>query len=340
MVNAAIVGLGWWGKTILGLMRDNPKLRIVRAVDVSDAGEAVAREHGVAFGRDLDAALADPAVEAVILCTPHTLHTEQIVRAATAKKHVFCEKPLSLSRAAVERAVAACNANGVALAVGHERRFEPPMLELFRLVQSGALGAVLQVEANFSQNLFLSMAPDNWRLSSAEAPAGPLTATGIHMLDLTVGLCGKPVRARATVRTLGSQLVNGDTLAIMLDFESGATAMISAILATPFYGRLAVFGSKGWAEVRDKSHPQDPQGWTLLTSHEPSQVAVTDYPGAFAVRANLEAFADAAAGRTPYPVPQQQMVWNIAALEAIVKSTKSGAIELVPQSGTGELVPQ
>jgi predicted dehydrogenase len=331
MVNAAIVGLGWWGKTILGLMRDNSKLRIVRAVDVTDAGADVARENKVAFSRTLDEALADPAVQAVILCTPHTLHTDQIVRAAGAKKHVFCEKPLSLSRAAVERAVAACNAAGVALAVGHERRFEPPMLELFRLVESGALGTVLSVEANFSQNLFLTMAPDNWRLSKTEAPAGPLTATGIHMLDLTVGLCGKPVRARATARTLGSQLVNGDTLSVMLDFESGATGMINAILATPFYGRLAVFGSKGWAEVRDKSHPQDPQGWTLLVSHEPSTVAVTEYGPAFAVRDNLEAFADAAAGRAPYRVPQQQMVWNIAALEAIVTSTASGLIEAVPQ---------
>ncbi len=298
-------------------MRDNPKLRIVRAVDVSDAGAAVAREHGVAFSRDLDAALADPQVQAVILCTPHTLHTAQIVRAASAKKHVFCEKPLSLSRADVERAVAACDATGVALAVGHERRFEPPMLELFRLARTGALGTVLQVEANFSQNLFLQMAPDNWRLSSAEAPAGPLTATGIHMLDLSVGLCGEPESALAAVRQLGSKLVNGDTLSAHIRFKSGAVALLSAILATPFYGRLAVFGAKGWAEVRDKSHPQDPQGWTLLTSHAPSQVEITDYPGMFAVRANLEAFADAAAGRAPYPVPQQQMVWNIANVEEV-----------------------
>lgn len=334
MVNAAIVGLGWWGKNILALMRDNRKLRIVRAVDVSDAGAAVAREHGVAFSRDLDAALGDPTVEAVILCTPHTQHTDQIVRAAGAKKHVFCEKPLSLSRAAAARAVAACDAAGVALAVGHERLFEPPMLELFRLVQSGALGTVLQVEANFSQNLFLQMAPDNWRLSATEAPAGPLTATGIHMLDLSVGLCGEPVSALAAVRQLGSQLVNGDTLSAHIRFKSGAVALLSAILATPFYGRLAVFGSTGWAEVRDKSHPQDPQGWSLLTSFEPSKVTVTEFPGAFAVRDNLEAFATAAAGGAPYPVPRQQMVWNIAALEAIVRSTKSGILEPVPQSGT------
>ena len=133
MVTAAIVGLGWWGRTIIKLLHGNPKLRIVKAIDINPDNAAIAREHGAAFASDFDAALSDPTVQAVILCTPHTLHTDQIVRAAGAKKHVFCEKPLSLSRAAVERAVAACNTNGVALAVGHERRFEPPMLEVARL---------------------------------------------------------------------------------------------------------------------------------------------------------------------------------------------------------------
>lgn len=276
MVNAAIVGLGWWGRTILTLLHGNAKLRIVKAIDVNPESAAIAREHGVAFASELDAALGDPAVQAVILCTPHTLHTDQIVRAATAKKHVFCEKPLSLSRADVERAVAACNANRVALAVGHERRFEPPMLEIQRLATSGALGTLLQIEANFSQNLFLSLAPDNWRLSSTEAPAGPMTATGIHMLDLSVGLCGPAKRVLATVRRLGSNLANGDTLAILVDFKSGATALISAILATPFDGRFAVYGSKGWVEVRDKSHPQDPKGWTLLKCLEAGTVETVD----------------------------------------------------------------
>lgn len=329
MLNAAIVGLGWWGKTIVRTVQGSDKLRIVTAVDVSPDAAETARGLGLRFAADFDAALADPEVQAVILCTPHSLHTEQIVRAATAKKHVFCEKPLSLSRAAVERAVAACNDNGVTLAVGHERRFEPPIRELQRLAQSGALGTLLQVEANFSQDLFLTMAPDNWRLSNKEAPAGPMTATGIHLLDLSVGLLGPAERVLVNVRQLGSQLANGDTLGALVQFKSGANALISAILATPFVGRFAVYGNQGWAEVRDVSHPQDSKGWTLLTCRRGGSVETTDYPAAPAVRYNLEAFADAAEGRAPYPVPQEQMIWNIAALEAIFKSAASGQIATV-----------
>jgi predicted dehydrogenase len=329
MINAALVGLGWWGRNILSLLHGHPKLRISRAIDVSQDGAALAREHGAAFSSDLDSALGDPAIEAVILCTPHSLHCEQIVRAANAGKHVFCEKPLCLTRADVERAVAACRENRVVLAVGHERQFEPPIQEVYRLARSGALGTLLQIEANFSQNLFLSLPPDNWRVSSKEAPAGPMTATGIHMLDLSVGLCGPAERVLANVRQLGSNLANGDTLAILVAFKSGANALISAILATPFDGRFAVYGTKGWAEVRDKSHPQDPKGWTLLKCLEAGKTEAVDYPAAFAVRANLEAFADAAAGRAPYPIKQEQMVWNIAALEAIVRSAADGTLRSV-----------
>jgi len=92
---------------------------------------------------------------------------------------------------------------------------------------------------------------------------------------------------------------------------------------------LAVYGTRGWVEVRDKSHPQDPKGWTLTTCLEAGKIETADYPAALAVRANLEAFAEAAAGGAPYPIPQEQMVWNIAALEAIVQSAASGTIRSV-----------
>jgi predicted dehydrogenase len=279
--------------------------------------------------KEFEKALKDPAVQAVILCTPHSQHCDQMVRAANAKKHVFCEKPLSLNRADVLRAVAACNANGVALAVGHEKRFEPPVVELFRMAAAGELGTLLQVEGNFSQDKFLAMPADNWRLTEKEAPAGPMTATGIHLLDLSIGLLGPAANVRACVRQLASRLVNGDTLSIQVSFKNGTNALLSAILATPFDGRFAVYGSKGWAEVRDKAHPEDPQGWELTMALQNKHKKTREYPPAKAVLANLEAFADAAAGRAPYPVPQEQMIANISALEAVFKSARSGAIEQV-----------
>lgn len=325
MLNVAVVGMGWWGKIIVTLIRKSSKLKVAKVVEVNPAGIAeFARQHDVEVVAEYEAVLKDPAVQAVVLCTPHTQHTEQIVAAANAGKHVFCEKPLSMTRAGVLRAIEAVNANNVALAVGHERRFEPPVIELMRIVKSGELGTPLQIEANFSQDKFLSLPADNWRLSGKEAPAGPMTATGIHLLDLSVGVFGEAERVYASVKQLGSDLVNGDTLAILVSFRNGGHALISAILATPFDGRFAVYCNKGWIEVRDKTHPEAPEGWVLTKCLRGGRRETVEYAPAGNVLANLEAFADAAGGRAPYPVSQREMIANIAALEAIFRSAESG----------------
>ena len=330
MLNVAIIGLGWWGRIILPQLKGNTKLNLVKAVDMNaEAGRAFAESHGIAFEDSLEKVLADPNVQGVILCTPHTQHCEQIIACAQAGKQVFCEKPLCMSREEVLRATAAVNQHGVTLAVGHERRFEPPIIEAMRLLKSGVLGTPLQVEANFSQDKFLTLASDNWRLSGKEAPAGPMTATGIHLLDLSVGVFGEADQVLASVKQLGSPLVNGDTLAILVNFKAGGHALISAILATPFEGRFAIYGSKGWVEVRDKAHPESSEGWTLtqcIRGVNGGRSFSASYPPVSSVLANLEAFAEAATGGTPYPVPQSQMIANISALEAVFKSAASGQI--------------
>lgn len=329
MLNIAVIGLGWWGKVIVDLARRSDKLRVVRVCDTNPDSAGFASERGLAFSSGFDQVLADPQVQGVVLCTPHSLHTRQIVAAAQAGKHVFCEKPLSMTRADVLTAVAAVEKAGVALAVGHEKRFEPPIVEIMRLVKDGTLGTPMQVEANFSQDFFLSLAADNWRLNNAEAPAGPMTATGIHLLDLSVGIFGPADTVLTRVNQLGSQLVNGDTLAALVTFKRGGHALISAMLATPFVGRFAVYGSKGWAEVREKTHPQAPEGATLTTCLSGQRAVSVDIAPAPAVLYNLEAFADAALGRAPYPVPREQMIANVSALEAVFRSAQSGRVEQV-----------
>lgn len=320
MLNAALVGLGWWGRNILKSLDGNPKLRVTAAVDLDPAAGEVARAAGVLFSTDFEAILADPKIDAVILATPHSQHTSQVVRAAGAKKHVFCEKPLALTRRDAAIAIAACRKNQVVLGVGHERRFEPALVELQRLAKSGALGTLLQIDASFSHDKLIGIAADNWRVSSAEAPAGPMTAMGIHLLDLSVNLLGPVDYVLANARQLGSSLANGDTLGVLAVFKSGANALLNAILATPFDGRFSIFGTSGWAEVRDLAHPEAPEGWALTVAMAGKAPQHRTFGPANATRANLEAFADAALGRAAYPIAQSDMIGTIAALEAIVVS--------------------
>lgn len=329
MINTAILGLGWWGQTIARLVKNSRELRIVAAVDPGEGAVATAQALGLPLARGIDSVLADRAIDAVILCTPHTLHHRQILKAAAARKHVFCEKPLCLKFAHAAAAVEACHRAGLVLGVGHERRFEPPVRELRRMVEQGDLGRILQIEANFSQDKFLSLEPTNWRLSAKEAPAGPMTATGIHLLDLAGSFLGSADTVLCRVAQLGSELVNGDTLAALITYRGGGHALISAVLATPFEGRFAVYGSKGWAEVKDKAHPESPEGWLLTTSSRGASRTVRDFPPSSSVLANLEAFACAVAGKGPYPVPAVELLGTVAVLEAAVDSAASGRIETV-----------
>ncbi len=331
MLNAGILGLGWWGRTIVDTLRDSAVMRVVAGVDPGPHTAGEAARLGIRHAASLEELIADPAIDAVILCTPHTQHPAQIVMAAQAGKHVFCEKPLCLTLAEARAAVAACRAHNVTLAVGHERRFEPAIDDVRRLIADGKLGALLQMEGNFSQDKFLTLPRDNWRLSATEAPAGPMTATGIHLLDLATSFFGPAETAYVQVAQLGSDLSNGDTLAAMIRFRSGPTALLSAILATPFDGRLALYGSKGWVEIRDKTHPEAPEGWTMTVCLRGAARVVTDYPPAPSVRANLEAFAVAAGGGAAYPMETQQMLATVAALEAVFRSSRSFGIEAVEE---------
>src|SRR5208337_4406989 len=106
MVNVGIVGLGWWGKKLVESIRESSLLRVVRGVEPNPAAvQGVADTCGFPISADFSAVLEDPNVHAVLLATPHSLHAEQIDRAAHAGKHVFCEKPLALTRAGAERSV-------------------------------------------------------------------------------------------------------------------------------------------------------------------------------------------------------------------------------------------
>ena len=330
MLDAAVIGLGWWGKILTQTLAASGKIRVVRLFDVdAEAGRAFAGERGIEFAGSFEAVLEDGAVDAVILATPHSLHERQIVAAARAGKHVFCEKPLCLDRASAVRALDAVRDAGVRIAIGHERRFEPPIMKAAGLVRDGRLGVPMHIEGNFSHDIFTALDSGNWRMKSSESPAGGLTATLIHLMDLSISLFGQPEQVRASCECHGGVVTNGDTLSAHVRFAGGRTATLNALTHTPFFSRFAVFGSEGWAEVRDKAHVQTPEGWFLTTCFRDGKPSTEEFAAATPVLSNLEAFADAVAGAAPYPNTPEQMTMNVSLLEAIVKSNASGRVEEV-----------
>ncbi len=329
-VRVAMVGLGWWGKKMVTVLKGaSGKLDVVCAVEPDPAARGFAAANALDLVTDYREALARDDVEAVILATPHALHEEQIAAAVAAGKHIFCEKPLAMTKAGAVKAVSLCAGAGLVLGMGHERRFEPPVAAILAAAADGKLGRILQIEANFSHDKFLSLDKSNWRLDAAQAPAAGMTATGIHLTDLSVKLLGKPRDVRVACENLASDIPQGDTLSAHIRFEGGGTAYVSASLATPFVSRFAVYGSKGWIEVRDKAHVEAPDGWIVTSAWTGTPITVTEIAPAEPVRDNLVAFADAVRGLGAYPITSEEMIANIALLEAIVQSARSGAVVAV-----------
>lgn len=313
MLNAAIVGLGRWGQRLVESVAGSERIRFVRAVARTPAKvERFAAEHGLALGSDYEAALADPAVHAVVLATPHSQHAAQIAAAAAAGKHVFVEKPVTLTRASAESAVAACRAARVVLAAGHNRRFLPSLLRLHELLRDGALGRILHAEGNFSGASAMSYRAEMWRADPNESPAGGLAGMGIHIIDTYVWLFGPIAEARCLSFRQAVAVPIDDTTAMLFRFRSGMSAYLGTLAATPRAWRLSVYGTKGWAHLPDQD--------TMLLSFADGEVETQRFPSVDIERAELEAFAAAAAGEAPYPVPLDEVVDGIAVFEAVAAS--------------------
>jgi len=321
MIRAAVAGLGWWGKHIVRRLAESQKIKVVAAVEPALEKHAeFAKQYGLPVKPRLEDVLEDKSIDAVILATPHSMHTAQVTAAAAAGKHVFCEKPLALTRADAEKSVAACKAAGVVLGIGHERRFEPALKEVRRLVASGELGTIMHVEANFSHDKLANVPLTDWRSSSKDSPAAGMTGMGIHLTDAFISMFGPITEVFASTAQRVRPAENGDVVSVDVRFASGATGYLNAILVTPLYLRFTVFGSTAWVEVRNHTHPDTPGPSTLTLQRSGAAPEVRTYEWTDSVRENLEAFADACEGRGTYPFTDEQKIGNIAVLEAICRS--------------------
>ena len=316
MIDAALIGLGWWGKNILKAVQGRSgKMRFVHAVskEIDDA-RPLAEQHGFTLSADLDAALEDRRVQAIVLATPHSLHADQIVRVATAGKPVFCEKPLALKRADAARAVDACTKAGVPIGVGQNKRFWPSMEGLRSALASGVIGKVLHIEGHYSnENSGLHFS--DWRALPSETPGAGMTGTGIHILDAFVNAVGAVDEVQAQFISTKPSPDPRDTISVLFRFENDVSGLLGAVRASPFYWRIHVFGDEGSIEALGETH--------LVIRTQGGKTDARDFPARDSLLAEFDAFADAVEGRAPYPITPQEMVNTIGAFEAITRSIET-----------------
>jgi predicted dehydrogenase len=335
MIHAAIVGLGTWGQHLVASVQGrSDAIRFVAAATRTPAKAAdFCARHGIRMADSYEALLNDKSIEAVVLATPHSAHSEQIIAAAEAGKHVFVEKPLGLSRADSERAVAACAQRGVTLAVGYNWRFQPALREIKRLLDAGRLGKLLHIEGNFCGPSAYRFRREHWRQDRDEVPAGGMTGRGVHVVDAMLDLAGKVDSVVAQSHRLVQDFGADDTTSMLFRFAGGATGYLGTVIATAETWRMQVFGSEGWAEVGDVEHLTT---WSLRTCFvDRADIGlkrpptVTRFENISTERAELEHFARAAQAGKPLAVPGGDEVHNVAVLEGIVKSARDGTRVLI-----------
>lgn len=314
MLNAAMIGLGWWGKELVRAQRASKLMRFTRGVTLEpDTVRDFAKEMNLAIGTSYEEALADKSIDAVVLATPHTKHREQVEAAAAAGKHVFCEKPFALTVEDAKAAIAACRRAGVALGVGQNRRLWPSIAKLKELVSSPDFGTIMFAEGNYSHDILANTPLDNWRSAPQETRAGGMTGMGIHLLDAFSFLIGPMARVSAVSTKRILPFETGDTTQAMLAFRNGATATIATSLKTPgFVWRCAVYGSEMWAESLSETK--------VTICRRDGKPQTIEVPQTNHIGGNLDSFAAAALGKGAYQIDDAGIVHTVAALEAVFRS--------------------
>lgn len=321
MINAAIVGIGRWGQGLVGSVQGkSDQIRFTAGVTRTRAkAEEFCTANKIDLRDDYAELLSDDSLDAIVMATPHTQHEEQIVAAAGAGKHVFTEKPFTLTKAGAERAVAAIREAGVTVALGHNRRFFKNTETMKALVDSGALGTLLHIDGNQSSDL--GMMTGAWRDSRAESPAGGMTSLGIHALDCMIHMGGRiaQIDTISTRRAIGYDI--DDATAAVLQFEEGMTGTLTTLASSPRIFHLRVAGSKGWAEMTDNENLRI----CGADGGIEEKIFPTDtYPHPSSMAAELNEFAAAAQGTATYRISPEEMIHGTAVLEAMVESIKAG----------------
>lgn len=318
MIDAAIVGLGRWGKNFVeSVQYKSERIRFVRGVDKApDKVRDFAARHELPLVTDISEALADPMIKAVVLVTPHSLHRPMVEAAARAGKQVFCEKPLALNRADALAMIEACRHAGVVLGVGHNRRLWPSMIALKRIVDSGELGDILHIEGHFS-NEHSNNTAGTWRDSPAESPGGGMTGAGLHILDAFLNVIGPVRRVHGQLLMKKPPPVPRDVAALLVEFANGVSGMMATVRASPFYWRVHVFGDKASAESVDEHE--------LVIHRSNARPERLTLEPVNALRVELEAFADAIEGRAPFPVSADDMLSTVGTFEAAVRALDTGS---------------
>jgi len=182
-------------------------------------------------------------IDVVYIASANANHYEQVLQAAKAKKHILCEKPVSITSTQAEEMVRVCKENGVQFAVDFVYRFHPLVEKTKAIIEASLLGKILYINAEFNVNL---IPRDNFRYNKAAAGGGAVRDLGTHLLDLMRFLCGEIVEVNGVNESLIYKSEVEDFASGIVKFEKGGYGHFQVAYCAPkSFNRLEIIGTKG-----------------------------------------------------------------------------------------------
>jgi myo-inositol 2-dehydrogenase / D-chiro-inositol 1-dehydrogenase len=239
-----VIGAGRIGKLHIDNLLRMPNVNI-KAIADPYIDKSWANTRSLNAITDVEYVFSDSDIDAVLILSPSTLHAEQIIKAARAGKHIFCEKPIALDPAKIEEAIKEADDNNVKLQIGFNRRFDPDFRRLKEAVESGKIGELYMIK-------IISRDPAPPPVEYIKESGGMFLDMTIHDFDMVRYLSGSEV---VQVFASGAVLVDPkigeagdiDTAITTLKLANGALASIdnSRQAVYGYDQRVEVFGSKG-----------------------------------------------------------------------------------------------
>ncbi len=328
MVTVGLVGLGFIGKTHLKAYRqiEGCRVKSIYVRDVSRVDEDVqefAREHDITFVETYEKLLHDEEIDVIDICLPTYLHEKFVIDAARAGKHIFCEKPLSLSVESARRMMAEVMESGVQLYVGHVLRFWPEYVKIKEVMGHSNVKIVHAVR--------LGQKPtwSEW-FQDPHKSGGALFDLHIHDIDFMTYLQGEV----ATVYAVGHKNNDGAWEHVMttLRFENGATAFVEAShrmpVSFPFTMSLRLLGERGTVDFRveaGENIESVDDGQTKFVYYDEAGAEVVQVNDGDAFANELAYFVDCIRGRKENTIiPLDDVIYTMEILEAIEESLNTG----------------
>lgn len=333
----AVVGAGLVGQQHIGAIRRSEVAELVAVVEPQETGMAIAAAEAVPHFADLTRMLDAVAPEGVIVATPTPLHVEHGLICVAHGCPLLIEKPIAADVAAAKRLVAAAEAAGVPVLVGHHRRHSAVVREAQALIASGAIGDMRAVQATcwlYKPDGYFDAA--TWR---TRAGAGPISVNLVHDVDLLRHLCGEvtSVQAQAAPSRRGHE--NEDVAAAVLTFDTGVLGTLSVSDATvgPWSWELTAHenpaypptgqscyllgGSAGALSLPDLTvwtHAGGPNWW------HPMQATRAPHPITDPLVAQIAQFAEVIAGQAAPLVSGAEGLRSLMVVEAIDLAARTG----------------